>query len=150
MPGIKEQLYRLSQDFIQKKIKAAQDGIDELQESADLETKSSVGDKYETNRAMIHIEREKYSAQLLESQKMQKVLSQIKPKKTDTKVDLGSLAITNLGSYYLSIAAGRVKVEGKDYYLISKASPVGQQLTGKAKGDKFKFNGREFEILEVN
>ena len=149
MTAIKEQLYRKCQEFVNRKIDAAQGGIDELQESANMETKSSVGDKYETNRAMIHIEREKYSAQLLESQKMQKVISQINPEKTDQKVELGSLVLTNVGNYYVCIAAGKVKLEGKDYFIISQASPIGQQLKGKKKGDTFNFNKRDFEVLDV-
>ena len=146
---MKEKLYKACEEFIDKKIQSVQRGIDELNESADVETKSSVGDKYETNLAMIHIEREKYSAQLLECTKMRKVLAMIKNKKAVRKVDSGSLVVTNLGSYYLGIAAGKVSVDGKDYFLISQASPIGQQLTGKSKGDTFKFNGREYEVKEV-
>ncbi len=146
---MKDKLYKACEEFIENKIQSAQKGIDELKESADVETKSSVGDKYETNRAMIHIEREKYAAQLLECTKMQKVMSMVKNKKATKKVDLGSLVVTNFGSYYLSIAAGKVKVEGKDYFLISQASPIGQQLSGMAKGDIFTFNGRKYEVKEV-
>ena len=146
---IKDELLKACEDFIEKKIRAAQKGIDELNESADVETKSSVGDKYETNRAMIHIEREKYSAQLLECTKLQKVLAMIKVKKHSSEVDSGSLAMTTQGNYYLGIAAGKVKIEEAEYFCISQASPIGQQLTGKSKGDAFTFNGRKYEVREV-
>ncbi len=149
MPSVKDHLFNACQEFIDKKIKSAQMGIDELQESADTETKSSVGDKYETNRAMIHIEREKFSAQLLESQKMQKVMAQIKTDKQSKKVALGSLVMTNLGNYYIAIAVGKTKIEGKDYFIISQASPIGQQFSGKTAGSEFEFNKRKYKIQEV-
>ena len=49
MEDIKQELYKLCQDYLQRRIGAAQDAIEAAQHAANSETKSSSGDKV-TNR----------------------------------------------------------------------------------------------------
>ena len=63
--------------IIDQKIDEAKSSISAAKESRDNETKSSVGDKYETGRAMAQIELDKLYEQLEKSIKMKYVLDQI-------------------------------------------------------------------------
>ena len=66
---IKENLYLQCVDFVENRFQTIQKTIDEIQESLTSETKSSAGDKHETGRAMLQLEREKAGNQLAEIQK---------------------------------------------------------------------------------
>lgn len=146
---LKKALVEACHQIVDAKIAEARKGIAELEESSSHETKSSAGDKYETGRAMMQLEKEKLSSRLAEAMKWQKVLAQINIEKKPGKAELGSLVITNQGLFFLSIAGGNVKLEGKDYFLVSLASPAGAALKDKKPGDRLVFNGRAFEVLEV-
>lgn len=65
-------------------------------------TKSSPGDNYETFRAMIHLDQEKLSNQLLEENKSLRILSQINIVE-HSSVKLGSLIKTDHTICYISI-----------------------------------------------
>jgi len=62
-------LYDLCADFIETKRQTIQHTIVEIQHSLTSETKSSAGDKHETGRAMLQLEREKIGNQLAEIDK---------------------------------------------------------------------------------
>ncbi|MCW3121639.1 MAG: hypothetical protein JWQ38_1131, partial [Flavipsychrobacter sp.] len=50
MPAIKEQLYALCAEYLKKREAEIKKLISDARESANNETKSSAGDKYETGR----------------------------------------------------------------------------------------------------
>lgn len=131
------------------RISSAEDAIQNAQLSANEETKSSAGDKYETGRAMAQLEIEKNTVQLNESKKLLNALEQIKEDGSNKMIQVGSLAITNQGNYYLAISAGKFTINGIDYFAISPAAPVGKLLNGRVKGDHFDFNGRKFVVEDV-
>lgn len=149
MKLLKHILFDECKKLVRQRIEAARKGIEELQEAANEETKSSAGDKYETGRAMMQLEKDKYAAQLVETMKLEKVLSLVNPDKEETTAGLGSLVATNQGTYFLTIPLGRINIDGKDYYLLSPASPIGTLLKHKKKGDTFDFNGRKYEVKGV-
>jgi hypothetical protein len=66
---IKIKLYQYCVEFIDKRIAGAREAIQIAQDSANEETKSSAGDKYETGRAMAQLEIEKNTTQLEEALK---------------------------------------------------------------------------------
>ena len=63
---IKRQLYSQCVDFVEERLSNIQNQIRAIQESLTSETKSSAGDKHETGRAMLQLEREKAGQQLAE------------------------------------------------------------------------------------
>ena len=67
---IKEVLYASCIDFIEDRLETIQRTINDIQGSLTSETKSSAGDKHETGRAMLQLEREKSGVQLNEIQKV--------------------------------------------------------------------------------
>jgi len=113
------------------------------------ETKSSAGDKHETGRAMLQLEREKLGKQLAEAEKTAQIMAKV-PRTDDTKtIRLGACVKTTTGNYYLAISAGAYEVEGDSVYCISPDTPIGQLLMSKSVGDHFDFRGQEIAILEV-
>ena len=113
-----------------------------LEESRNNESKSSVGDKYETGRAMLHLEEEKNKAQLAEALLTKSVLESMNVSKVYNKVEIGSLVLTNNGKYFIAIGIGKILIDKELIYGISLDSPIGQLLQNKKVGDSFNFNGR--------
>ncbi len=149
MSKIKQSLYLKCLDFVNSRIRFANDGLQEAQDAANNETKSSAGDKYETARAMMHLEKEKLASQLSEALKMKKALDQIEPSKALSSVGLGALVETGMANYYISVSAGKLEVDGGVYFAISPLSPIGQELLGKSQGDQFQFAGKTQLIKSV-
>jgi transcription elongation GreA/GreB family factor len=134
---------------VQARIQAAQEAIQTAQRSANEETKSSAGDKYETGRAMAQLEIEKHSAQLAESLKLKHALDQISVDDESEIIRIGSAVMTNQENFYLAISAGQFSLEGKIYFTLSPASPLGQKLMGLKIHESFTYNKKVYEIHEV-
>jgi transcription elongation GreA/GreB family factor len=146
---IKETLLDEVEALIYQKIAVFQKMMDDAQDSANNETKSSAGDKFETGRAMMHLERDKNAQQLSEARKLELFLSQIKSDKTFDRVAFGSVVQTDFGNYFISIAAGRIVVDEQKYFAISPQAPLAKELMQKEKGDMITFNDKPIKILDV-
>jgi len=123
--------------------------ISDIEESLLEESKSSAGDKHETGRAMLQIDRENAGKQLMEIEQVQAVLKKIDVQTTSTYARLGSLVYTSQANYFLSISIGEVKIGKSAYFCVSLNSPIGQVISGKSKEDKFSFNGKDFIIKSI-
>ncbi|MBT1702702.1 3-oxoacyl-ACP synthase [Chryseosolibacter indicus] len=147
---IKHKLHVFCQEYLAKRIQTCEQALALLHQDIEEETKSSAGDKYETGRSMIQLEMEKHNNQLAESIKLKNQLDRIKPALHNSNViQPGSLVITDQGNYYLSISAGQVVIDNKNYLCISPSSPIGLSLSQAAKGQAVQFNTRSFKILDV-
>ena len=149
MTSLKLQLHAHCLQYIEERMKAAQDAIHIAQQSANEETKSSAGDKYETGRAMAQLEIEKNSTQLAESLKLKQTLEQIQPERVTDIVRMGSLVITNYGNFYIAISASQLVINGETYFIVSPASPIGQKLMGLSREKAFSFNKKEYLVLQI-
>ena len=134
---------------MQERIDRANEAIRAAQHSANEETKSSAGDKYETGRAMAQLEIEKNTWQKAESLKLMEILSLTDPKLISSIVQRGSLVLTNEGSFYVCVSAGKFIIDQVPYFAISSASPLGQQLMGLAPQSSFIFNDKKYQILVI-
>lgn len=119
-----------------------------LQEASNADTKSSMGDKYETGRESINQSRD-----LLEKQKVlldrdEKIIAQTSVDPTTT-VSSGALVKVHLGWLWVAVSVGKVMHEGQEVQVVSADSPLVVALKGKRVGDKVAFRGRSTEILEV-
>ena len=150
MISIKQQLYARCLAFVHERIATSKEAIHIAQQSANEETKSSAGDKYETGRAMAQLEIEKNTSQLAESLKLKQSLEQIQVDYESETVHVGSLVITSQGNFYIAISAGQFIIDGETYLVISPASPIGQKLMGLHTQEGFTFNKREFLVLQVS
>ncbi|MGW8122406.1 3-oxoacyl-ACP synthase [Roseivirga echinicomitans] len=149
MLEIKIQLFNHWTALVNERISNIEEAMRNAQASANEETKSSAGDKYETGRAMMHLEKEKLATQLSEVSKMKMGLDQINPEKNQLLAELGSVVITSNAKYFLSVSLGQIKVEDEVYFAISPASPIGRAMFGKKKGDSFDFGGKQINLLDV-
>lgn len=147
--NIKQQLYNACFRFIENRLLTVQNTIAEIQESLTSETKSSAGDKHETGRAMLQLEREKAGNQLAEIVKVKEALSKIDPEKTSEVIGLGSVVYTSQANYYIAISAGELKFENDLIYAISPSTPIGRLLIGKTVGDTLLFMGQANSINRV-
>ena len=149
MIEIKEKLHALCVQYVKERMQAAEFAIEQARQAGTDDTKSSAGDKYETGREMAQQETNRNLAQLNEANKLMVSLNQIGVRPSAGIADLGSLVETNNGTFYLSISAGQLKLDGQTYYAVSPASPVGMQLKGKKAGNSFNLNGKDYKISSV-
>ena len=147
--NIKEQLFKEAKKFVADRLMTTQNLIESIQHSLQSETKSSAGDKHETGRAMLQLEREKVGNQFVEIQRLQKILQRIDIHKKSELVCLGSLVNTDNGTYFIAIGRGIVNYNQKAYFVIASNSPIGKILLGKQKGDAVNLNGKAISILGV-
>lgn len=147
--GLKKEVHTFCQKYVASRLDRIHSEIQKLNEGLLSETKSTAGDKHETGRAMLHLEREKLGKQLLDSENMKQVLSRIYPHQESPNIALGSLVTTNVAMYFISISAGKFKRKHVEVFCISTSSPIGQALLGKTTGDAIMFNGKEQIILQV-
>lgn len=146
---LKKKLYDFCQEFVQEKIDRAQQAIQEIQELANQETKSSAGDKYETGRAMMHLEKDKHSRQLAEALKLKQTLHLVTPDTSSQKIVLGSIVFTSIGNFYIAISAGKYVAENEALHCISLASPIGQALHGQIQDNQILFRNQSINIISV-
>lgn len=149
MSSIKTQLHALCGAFVGQRIEAAQAAMLTAQESANSETKSSAGDKYETGRAMAQEERNRNAVQLQQALQLQGELARINPDLLCDAVRPGALVTTSMGQFFIGISAGKLSVEGQDYFAVSAAAPVAAALSGKRTGEEVLFNGKKVTITHV-
>ncbi|MCX6182419.1 MAG: 3-oxoacyl-ACP synthase [Bacteroidetes bacterium] len=145
----KEKLYKACFDFAAQRIQALNDAQKELSEDAGSEAKSSAGDKHETGRAMMQLEQEKNAEQLTKANELLIAMEKIDPSIASDKVALGSLVITNRGQFYISISAGKISIDGKDYFAVSPQAPIAARLIGLQAKQTFQFNGVEYLVEAV-
>lgn len=137
-------------ELVQRNIEDCKNALDRIDESSQNETKSSAGDKYETGRAMLQQEYDKVNSQKERWELMILQLDQIKTFTIADKVVSGSLVVTTIGSFYISIPLGKIdSLESQKLYAISLDSPMSKSLIGHSVSDTVRLNGREFEILEI-
>jgi hypothetical protein len=148
--SIKVKLHQLCLAKIEEQIFAIKQSIDDARSSELEETKSSAGDKYETGRAMMHLEIEKLDTQLAEAEKTKSYLLQINPNIVSQKVQVGSLVYTNAGNYYLSVSTGTFTIDGEKFITLSSASPLGAKLVGLGAGSEMLFNNKSIRIELVS
>jgi len=146
----KKAAYDHCSSFVEEKLARIQNSINSIKESLNSETKSSAGDKHETGRAMLQLEREKLGQQLAEVESTKRTLLMVKLNSTVDKVALGSFVRTSTANFFLSISAGEFKNESDSVFCVSIDSPIGQALLGKSIGDAIAFNGRNVQILEIH
>ncbi len=142
-------LFSFCKTYVEDRIARLNAHILGLQESLGSETKSSAGDKHETGRAMVQLEREKLGKQLAEAEKMQQVLQKVVREQGSEKAGLGSWVKTSKDHYYLAISAGAYTNTGETTYCVSMATPIAQSLLGKSKGEALVFNGTTSIITEI-
>ncbi|WP_282042101.1 3-oxoacyl-ACP synthase [Winogradskyella flava] len=147
--NIKAQLHFKCQEILNKRLLVIQESISDIQIALQSETKSSAGDKHETGRAMLQLEREKAGQQLAELQKLIETLQRIDTEIQHNTVALGSVVKTTDDNYFISVSIGEIKLQNESFYGISIATPIGQLLFSKSVGDEIRFRTKTFIIIDI-
>ncbi len=145
---LKTRVHELCIQLVKDKIKLIDDLYMSNQNALNSSTKSSAGDKHETSRAIIHLNQEKLSSQLLELNKSLRILFQIDIVE-HSSVNMGSLFKTDHSTFYISIGLGKVSLNGVDIIIMSPVSPLSQRLIGLNQHDSIEFNGITHNILSL-
>jgi len=148
MIAIKKELLAYCEQAVQARHRTIKNTINDIEDSLFEATKSSAGDKHETERAMLQIDRERAGRQLQEIEKLQQLIKQI-PITLAKSCTLGSLVLTTSGNYFLSLSVGSVTIEDTLFFCVAMDAPIAQLLRGKTQGDVFVFQGKEHTINQL-
>lgn len=135
--------------ILRTKIDELSQTILDMSESMMAEAKSTMGDKYETSRAMIQSEIERIGLQRSEAIRQLQNIQILDPKKSNNLASRGALVNTGQAFYYLGAPIGKVEIDKKAVFVISPQSPIGQLILDKKVGDKIEFNGKKITIKEI-
>ncbi len=146
---MKQKLQKQIAQILQTKISNLNNDIAQAQRSANEETKSSAGDKYETGRAMAHNTIAMYQNQMTQFLADKQLFDSINFEQHSDKITNGSLVNTNIGMLFFAISVGKQLVEGKSIQTLSMGSPLGKELYLKQKGDTVMLNGKKISVLDL-
>ncbi len=146
---MKQQLLEKVKELIESRMQTSFEAMEAAKNSANEEGKSSVGDKYETARAMGQLDREMNGRMYEQARQERLSLDKIDPEINFKKIAFGALTETTMGHFFVSIGAGIVDLNGTKFMVISQEAPVGQLILGKTVGETFDFRGKTHKILSV-
>lgn len=149
LPSLKQAAFDACMHHVNERIETARQAMEHAQQAANQEGKSSAGDKYETGRAMMQIERDKAAQQLAEAIKLRTTLQQLSSVAQAKTVSMGSLIITDSQKIFISIGIGKIIVENEPLLVVGPLSPLAQAFKGKTTGDSVTFNNEVMIIREL-
>ncbi len=143
----KSEILQIIHDKLSEKIGHLEHLISETR-AANNETKSSMGDKYETSREMVQQEINNLQIQLNENLRAKNSLKLINTN-LHHAVGLGSLVETDQGMFYIAVSLGSVENDQRRIFLISPESPLAKAMTGKVNKDVFVINAVKQTIKNI-
>ena len=143
----KTELIKLISQKLSEKIQTFEKLIAETRASNN-DTKSSMGDKYETGREMLQQEINNLQVQLNEVLKQQDFLKTILVKPSD-KAEKGAIVKTERGLFFISVSLGELSFEHQKIICISPESPLAKAMNGKQKGEVFSLNNMSQKIVDI-
>ncbi|WP_312555351.1 hypothetical protein [Empedobacter brevis] len=144
---MKTELYQFIENQLDDKINYLNYLIEDLRAS-NSDTKSSMGDKYETSREMMQQEITRIQNQLNEILVQQDFFSKIKILENKT-IGLGSYIETSMGNFCIACSFGEIMFENKKVFILSSQTPLAKKIMGKAENDSFEMNKKTFQIFKV-
>ena len=145
----KKNLHQHCIALIQQRIDAALQAMQNAQAAANSEEKSSAGDKYETSRAMSHLEKDMHARQLAANQNELAALGVVDCNTLHASVTTGSIVICNEASFFVAAGLGKISFEDGIIYVLSPNAPVAKSLLHKVAGNSLIFNNKIIFIREV-
>ncbi len=143
----KTELIKLINQKLSEKIQNFEKLIVETRASNN-DTKSSMGDKYETGREMLQQEINNLQVQLNEVLKQQDFLKTI-PVKISDKAEKGAIVKTERGLFFISVSLGEITFENQKIICISPESPLAKAMNGKRKNETFSINNINQKIENI-
>ncbi|MET3537076.1 hypothetical protein [Chryseobacterium limigenitum] len=132
---------------ISEKIQNFENLIAETRASSN-DTKSSMGDKYETGREMLQQEVNNLQRQLNEILNQQAIVQKINAEPS-SKVQNGALVKTDKGLFYISASLGEIVFDNQKIMTVSAESPLVKAMHGKKGGETFVINNIHQKIESI-
>jgi len=143
----KEELINIIRQKLSEKIENFEKLILETRSSAN-DTKSSMGDKYETGREMLQQEINNLQVQLNEILKQKDALKTILKKPSD-KAEKGAAVKTDKGLFFISVSLGEIEIDNQKIICISPESPLAKAMNGRQKNEVFQINSINQKIENI-
>ena len=147
--NIKIKLKQVCENLIGQRMAAAKSVMSAAQEAANNEEKSSAGDKYETSRAMSHLEKDMHARHLAEILKELSILRDINVNLVYDHGKPGALLKCSEMSFFIAAGLGKQIVEKETVFFLSPNAPLAKSLHNKKAGDQFVFNQLALKIIDV-
>lgn len=134
---------------MEKRIQTAVLAVQQAQEAANTESKSSSGDKHETARSMSQLDSDMNAKQAVEAKRELQAVQNIQVEKLyDTFVN-GAVAICNNQTFFMFTGLGNVNMNDQKIIFLSAQAALSKALYSKQAGDEIAFNGNKMKIAEV-
>jgi transcription elongation factor GreA len=104
--------------------------------------------KYDSMREEMQEEIYQMQRQLAALNDLKTNMARVLPAAT-SRVQLGSLVITNKARFYISVSLGEFFFKGDRFYAISSESPMAKKMMGMHSGEEFTLNKIHQKIVEV-
>lgn len=127
----------------------SEEAMRQAQESANNEEKSSAGDKYETGRAMGHLQKDMHARQLSELVREVAALHAVNTETLYTEGKSGAFLQTDHIAFFISIGLGKQLVEGQAVVFLSPQAPLAKTLQNKRTGDSIVFNHETMIVRDI-
>lgn len=147
--AFKEKLRSQCIALIEERMQLAAEAMQQAQDAANAEEKSSAGDKYETGRAMNHIQKDLHARQLAENRKELEALLAIDCSQVRTTAGAGAIVIAGDVRFFIAAGLGAISFEGEKILAISPQAPLARIMNNKKAADTILFNRQEKQITEV-
>jgi hypothetical protein len=149
MIAFKDALKQTCKTLIEARIQAAIQLMNAAQEAANSEGKSSAGDKYETARAMGHLEKDLHARQLAENRKELASLSAIDTHFIAVAIGPGTYFETSKAAFFIAAGLGKQCIDGAWIFFLSPQAPLAKMLENNKIGDTFQFQGVQTSITNI-
>lgn len=145
----KDKLFTHCKNILLQHIADGEKAMQDAQDAANSEEKSSMGDKYETGRAMSQLARDMNASQVVKNKEELAALLKLENVSIGKQVISGALVYCGIKPFYVSVALGQVSIEGQTVTVISGKAPLAKAMLGKQVGDSFSFNNNTFTIHHI-
>ncbi|AZA59471.1 hypothetical protein [Chryseobacterium shandongense] len=143
----KSKLLNIVRNKLLEKIQKFEKLIEETRAS-NSDTKSSMGDKYETGREMLQQEINNLQRQLNEALNQQAFLQKVNTE-SSAKVQNGALVETEKGLFYIAASVGEVICDNRKVMTVSTESPLAKAMAGLTTGQSFSLNNTSHTVKQI-
>lgn len=145
----KAKIYEQCLLLLESKVNDLKLEVVQLRNGIANDSKSSMGDKYETGREMMQQEINRLEQQIGASKQHIFNLNTARANSKTEAVATGNLVKTSIGLFLIATSFGEITVEEQNVFVISPVSPLAMLILGKRTGDQLKMNQKDIEILAI-
>ena len=147
--AFKASLKRWALDHLGQRIATTNEAMQQAQEAANSEEKSSAGDKYETGRAMGHLQKDMHARQLAELVRELAALHAVNVDQLCQEAKIGALLRTEEIDFFISVGLGRQTIDSRTVVFLSPLAPLTRTLQNKQTGDSIIFQKEPLPIVQI-